>query len=48
MNDAQDKAIASLKVKGITPTTDAVKAYLLGRKDRDAEVILRLKGHHAE
>ncbi len=46
--ELQDKAIDSLKAKGITPTTDAVKAYILGRKERDAEVVLRLKGYHRE
>ena len=44
-DDPRDKAIASLKAKGKSTSTDAVEAYLLGRKDLNEEVIARLKGH---
>ncbi len=46
--ELQDKAITSLKAKGITPTTDAVEAYLLGRSDLAEETLNWMKKRHAE
>ncbi len=43
-----DKAKASLKAKGITPTPGAVEAYLLGRADLAEETLEWLKKRHAE